>query len=160
MPPGGQPAASAETVSAPRRKNLRGRATSLAPRRRTGGAGVEQPCWYSEDEAETRGVREVRARSAASLEGPAEAGDRAAAGRGAEGGMKNLMLYVTERGGFGLDGIRRNLDLQVDNGLELGWRPGDLLLYTNFPFSRHGVRAIEVLPGKRPRTARMTSFHK
>jgi hypothetical protein len=74
--------------------------------------------------------------------------------------MKNLMLYVTERGGFGLDGIRRNLDLQVDNSLELGWRPGDLLVYTNFPFSRHGVRAIEVLPGKRPRTARMTSFHK
>ena len=74
--------------------------------------------------------------------------------------MKNLMLYVTERGGDALDGIRRNLDLQVDNTLELGWRPADLWLYTNFPYGRHGVRAIEVQAGRRPRTARMTSFHK
>jgi hypothetical protein len=74
--------------------------------------------------------------------------------------MKNLTLYVSERGGFGLERVRRNLDLQVDNGLELGWRPGDLLVYTNFPYSRHGVKAIEVRPGRRPRTARMTSFYK
>jgi hypothetical protein len=74
--------------------------------------------------------------------------------------MKNLTLYVSERGALGLDSVRRNLDLQVDNSLELGWRPADLLLYTNFPFGRHGVRAIEVQPGKRPRTARMTSFYK
>ena len=74
--------------------------------------------------------------------------------------MKNLMLYVTERGRFGLDGIRRNLDVQVDNSLELGWRPGDVLVYTNFPYARHGVKAVEVRPGKRPRTARATSFHK
>lgn len=74
--------------------------------------------------------------------------------------MKNLTLYVDERGGSGLERIRRNLDLQVDNSLELGWRPGDLLLYTNFPYSRHGVRASEVRPGRRPRTARMTSFYK
>jgi hypothetical protein len=74
--------------------------------------------------------------------------------------MKNLTLYVTERGGFGLDRIRRNLDLQVDNSLELGWRPGDILVYTNFHYSRHGVKACEVLPGRRPRTARMTSFYK
>ncbi len=74
--------------------------------------------------------------------------------------MKNLTLYVSERGGSGLEGIRRNLALQVDNSLELGWRPGDLQVYTNFPFSRHGVRSLEVLPGRRPRTARMTSFYK
>jgi len=74
--------------------------------------------------------------------------------------MKNLTLYVTERGLSGLERIRRNLDLQVDNSLELGWRPGDLLLYTNFPYSRHGVRASEVRAGRRPRTARMTSFYK
>lgn len=74
--------------------------------------------------------------------------------------MKNLTLYVTERGGIGLDRIRRNLDLQVDNSLELGWRPGDLLLYTNFPYSRHGVRSLEVRMGRRPRTARMTSYYK
>jgi len=74
--------------------------------------------------------------------------------------MKNLTLYVNERGLSGVEGIRRNLDLQVDNSLELGWRPGDLLLYTNFPYSRRGVRASEVRAGRRPRTARMTSFYK
>jgi len=74
--------------------------------------------------------------------------------------MKNLTLYVTEQGSFGLDGIRRNLDLHVDNSLELGWRPGDVLIYTNFPYARYGIRALEVLPGRRPRTARMTSFYK
>ena len=75
--------------------------------------------------------------------------------------MKNLTLYVNEGGLSGLERIRRNLDLQVDNSLELGWRPGDLLLYTNFPYFRHGVRAAsEVRAGRRPRTARMTSFYK
>jgi hypothetical protein len=74
--------------------------------------------------------------------------------------MRNLTLFVVEGGGGELARIRRNLDLQVDNSLELGWRAADLLVYTNFPYARHGVRAVEWRPGKRPRTARMTSFHK
>jgi|CXWL01.1.fsa_nt_gi hypothetical protein len=74
--------------------------------------------------------------------------------------MKNLMLYIHEGLPLGLESVRRCLRVQVENSLELGWAASDILLYTNFSFTHQGVEAIRLEPGRRPRTARMTSFHK
>ncbi len=74
--------------------------------------------------------------------------------------MRNLMLFVAEDRSRDLTPVRRNLDLQVANSLELGWAVDDLWLYTNFPYEHGEVRAQVVEPPRRPRTARATSFYK
>lgn len=74
--------------------------------------------------------------------------------------MKNLMLYVHEPRSVVPNEVLRNLRLQIDNSLELGWNPTDILLFTNFPFTHEGVLALQIVPRNRPRTARLTSFHK
>jgi hypothetical protein len=74
--------------------------------------------------------------------------------------MKNLMMYIAEKGGDGLESVKRNLELQVVNSLDLGWRTEDMLLFTNFPFAVEGVRSIEVVPAKRPPKAHGNAFHK
>jgi hypothetical protein len=74
--------------------------------------------------------------------------------------MKNLMLYVVEDLKADLDSVRRLLELQVENSLDLGWQADDIVLFTSFPFTCMGVSAIEVAADGRPRTARATSFHK
>jgi hypothetical protein len=74
--------------------------------------------------------------------------------------MKNLMLFVLEDLRQDRTAVERNLDLQIENSLELGWRREDLLILTNFPFVRGGVSAVEVHPPRRPATSRATSFYK
>ena len=74
--------------------------------------------------------------------------------------MKNLMLYVAEEGDTGIARARREMDIQVENSLDLGWLPGEILLYTNFPYSRSGIDAIRVNPPRRPPHARTTAYFK
>jgi hypothetical protein len=74
--------------------------------------------------------------------------------------MKNLIMYIEEKGGEDPAEVRRNLEFQVVNSLELGWRVEDMVLFTNFPFQVEGVRAIEVELAKRPRKAHVNAFHK
>lgn len=74
--------------------------------------------------------------------------------------MRNLMLYIVDHPRTDIEKVRRNLRLQVDNSLELGWVAEDIWLYTSFPFEHRGVRACEVHPPSRPATARATSFYK
>lgn len=74
--------------------------------------------------------------------------------------MKNLIVYVVEDPQADLAAVRKLLELHVDNSLELGWRPQDIVLRTSFPFEARGVRAVEVEAGGRPRTVRVTAFHK
>jgi|GEM_PF-1707931 len=74
--------------------------------------------------------------------------------------MKNVMLYVAEKDDPGVEHVRRNLDIQVENSLELGWHPRDILLYANFPYSKSGIEAISVEPPPRPRHARTTAYFK
>lgn len=74
--------------------------------------------------------------------------------------MKNLMLFVLEDLRSDRSAVERNLALQVENSLELGWQREDVLILTNFPFSCAGVSALEVDPPRRPRTSRATSFYK
>lgn len=70
------------------------------------------------------------------------------------------MVYVVEGDREAPPPVRRLLDLQVDNSLELGWAAPEILLLTSFPYERRGVTAVELPPADRPRTARLTSFHK
>jgi hypothetical protein len=74
--------------------------------------------------------------------------------------LKNLMLYVVENPAAELASVRRNLDLQVANTLELGWDPRDVILYTNFPYAKDGIAAIPVSPPPRPPKARATAYYK
>jgi hypothetical protein len=74
--------------------------------------------------------------------------------------MKNVMLYVAEKDDPGVEHARRNLGIQVENSLELGWEPRDILLYANFPYAKSGVEAISVAPPPRPRHARTTAYFK
>lgn len=69
------------------------------------------------------------------------------------------MLYIHE-GGPVPPLVVNNLRLQVDNSLELGWAAPELMIFTNFAFSHAGVDAIVIEPKPRPKTARLTSFHK
>ena len=42
------------------------------------------------------------------------------------------------------------LRAQIDNSLDLGWRPNDLMVVTNFPFTHNGVHGIphqDIFPG-------------
>jgi hypothetical protein len=81
-------------------------------------------------------------------------------GREGSDRLKNLLIYIVEDQSADLDPVRRMLELQIDNSLDLGWSPDDILLCTSFDFAFRGVRATKVEPGRRPRTARATSFHK
>lgn len=74
--------------------------------------------------------------------------------------MRNLLLFIVDDPRTDLEGVRRNLRLQVDNSLELGWGAEAIWLYTSFPFEHRGVCAREVHPPARPATARATSFYK
>ncbi len=65
--------------------------------------------------------------------------------------MKNLLIYISPTGSF--DNPRTDLasndagplaKVQIENSLQLGWKPEDILLVTNFPFQYGKVKAIEV----------------
>ena len=57
--------------------------------------------------------------------------------------MKNVMVYLNPRRGLDSDS-QDLLSIQLENSLELGWAPDDILLITNFPHSQDGVRAVEI----------------
>jgi len=58
--------------------------------------------------------------------------------------MKNLLLYITPHKRF-KDRLERNLPalakIQIDNSLDLGWKPEDIVLITNFPYEYNGIKA-------------------
>lgn len=56
------------------------------------------------------------------------------------------MVYVVEGDREAPPPVRRLLDLQVDNSLELGWAADEILLLTSFPYQRRGVAAVELPP--------------
>jgi len=59
------------------------------------------------------------------------------------GGMKNLMVYVSPAGGFNEEyGLLTKV--QIDNSLNLGWKPEDILLVTSFDYEYNGVKAVVV----------------
>ncbi|MFA5696154.1 MAG: hypothetical protein WC917_01675 [Bacilli bacterium] len=57
--------------------------------------------------------------------------------------MKNLMVYISKDKCFNEEyGLL--IKVQIDNSLDLGWKPYDILLVTNFDYEYHGVKSIVV----------------
>ncbi len=57
--------------------------------------------------------------------------------------MKNLLIYINPSKQFSKehDDLTK---IQVDNSLELGWDPKDIILVTNFPYEYRGVKSVIV----------------
>ena len=59
--------------------------------------------------------------------------------------MKCLLIYISPSNGF--DKEHEELTkIQIDNSLDLGWKPGEIILVTNFPWEYRGIKAT-VLSG-------------
>jgi len=59
--------------------------------------------------------------------------------------MKNLLIYVNPKG---FDPESKKLTkIQIDNSLELGWTPEDIILITDFPYEYNGIKATVVEKG-------------
>lgn len=59
--------------------------------------------------------------------------------------MKNLLIYVNPDG---FDAESEKLTkIQIDNSLELGWNPADVILITDFPYEYRGIKATVVSKG-------------
>ena len=57
--------------------------------------------------------------------------------------MKNVLIHLNPSGEF--DKERAILArIQIDNSLSLGWKPGDILLVTNFPYEYNGIKALVI----------------
>lgn len=57
--------------------------------------------------------------------------------------MKNLLIYIGPTKSF--DKEHEELTkIQIDNSLSLGWKLGDVLLVTNFPYEYRGVKSTIV----------------
>lgn len=63
--------------------------------------------------------------------------------------MKNLLIYISPTGSF--DNPRPDLasndagplaKVQIENSLNLGWKPEDLMIVTNFDFNYQGIKTI------------------
>ncbi|QQG47703.1 MAG: hypothetical protein HY044_01275 [Candidatus Woesebacteria bacterium] len=57
--------------------------------------------------------------------------------------LKNLLVFISPQKKFG-DPYVTEFRLQVDNSLDLGWKPKDILVVTNFSWEYNGVKAIIV----------------
>lgn len=62
--------------------------------------------------------------------------------------MKNLLIYISPTKSFTnprhdlIDDAGVSVKVQIDNSLELGWLPEDIMLVTNFPFEHNGIKAM------------------
>lgn len=60
------------------------------------------------------------------------------------GNMKNLLIYTNPAKEFNEEN-KVLIKIQIHNSLEIGWKPEDVLVYTNFPYEYMGVKA-KVVP--------------
>jgi hypothetical protein len=61
--------------------------------------------------------------------------------------MKNLISFVDPKKSFNFDHQKHHEDMvkiQIDNSLDLGWKPEDIILATNFPYEYQGVKTLIV----------------
>jgi hypothetical protein len=54
--------------------------------------------------------------------------------------MKNLMIYLSTNKDFDTEG-KTAVKIQIDNSLDLGWNPDDMMLITNFDYEYNGIKA-------------------
>lgn len=57
--------------------------------------------------------------------------------------MKILYVYTSPKHQFGEEAAKL-MQIQIDNNLELGREPEDILLYTNFAYEYRGVHTIQI----------------
>lgn len=57
--------------------------------------------------------------------------------------MKNIFLYISPKKEFG-ENNEILAKMQIENILELGWKPEDVMLLTNFPYEFMGIKSIIV----------------
>jgi len=57
--------------------------------------------------------------------------------------MKLIFAYVSPNKDFSEEG-KISIKIQIDNSLELGWKPEDIILATNFPYEYRGIKSILV----------------
>jgi hypothetical protein len=57
--------------------------------------------------------------------------------------MKNLVVFITPQKKF-FGEYTSLVKVYIDNGLDLGWKPEDMLLVTNFAFRYNGVKSVRV----------------
>ena len=55
--------------------------------------------------------------------------------------MKNLLIYSSPKKEFSEE-VATLAKIQIDNSLELGWKPEDIILVTNFPYKYRGINAL------------------
>ena len=60
--------------------------------------------------------------------------------------MKNMMVanYIQKQSRMQFNELIRMIEAQLYNSFQLGWKPKDIILITNFPFELHGVTSIHV----------------
>jgi hypothetical protein len=62
--------------------------------------------------------------------------------------MKNLLVFVSPTRDFGNGAWGRETEIlakvQIENSLEMGWRPEDIVVATNFEYEHAGVRAVTI----------------
>ena len=57
--------------------------------------------------------------------------------------MKNLLIYINPNHSFSEEYVTMS-KIQIDNSLDLGWKPEDIMMVTNFPYEYKGIKSIVV----------------
>jgi len=57
--------------------------------------------------------------------------------------MKNLLIYINDRKWFNKEN-EIFFKIQIDNSLELGWKPKDIVFIANFDYEYNGVKSLLV----------------
>lgn len=57
--------------------------------------------------------------------------------------MVNLLVYINPSKDFDEEGTTA-IKIQIDNSLELGWKPEDIMLVTNFKYEYGGVKSLDI----------------
>lgn len=84
--------------------------------------------------------------------------------------MKNLLIFISPTGSFYYDrlGVVNDatdlVKVQVENSLQLGWKPKNIQLYTNFEY-KYGIIKAKVLPDvdffdKKPQASKINAIIK
>ncbi len=59
------------------------------------------------------------------------------------GHLKNLIVFISPKRSFS-GPYERYTKVQIDNSLDLGWKPEDILIVANFDWEYNGVKTIKV----------------
>jgi hypothetical protein len=58
--------------------------------------------------------------------------------------MKQILTYIDPNNKDFNAEHKMAVKIQIDNSLSLGWKPGDIILATNFPYEYNGIKSIVI----------------